>query len=138
MLGKGLIVFEKEGISACKVELRKMYGPKCSKTIAEYELTCQEIMCAQEGLMPPTRKRSGSVKGRLAYNHKKRRDWISKESTLSPTVGTDTIIMTVLVDTHERRDVTKSDVLNVCMHTYAPVKNAGERLIMKIRGKLVD
>ena len=102
------------------------------------ELTRQERVRAQEGLMLLTRKRSGSVKGRLAYNVKATRDWISKENTSSPTVGTDSIMMTCAVDSFERRDVMTSDVPNAFIQTDAPEKEIGERVIMKIRGKLVD
>ena len=102
------------------------------------ELTHRERVRAQEGLMLLTRKRSGSVKGRLAYNGKDTHDWISKDNTSSPTVGTDSIMMTVAVDTYERRDVMTSDVPNTFIQTDAPEKEIGERFIMKIRGKLVD
>ena len=122
ILGKGLKVFGMEGHPACKMELKKMYKRNCFKSIVVAELTRQERVRAQEGLMLLTRKRSGSVKGRLAYNGKATRDWISKENTSSPTVGTDIIMMTCAVDTFERRDVMMSDVPNTFIQTDAPEK----------------
>lgn len=115
-----------------------MYERKFFKVIEVSEIPCQKRMCAQEGLMLLTRKRSGSVKCRLAYNGKKTIDWISKENTSSPTVGTDSIMMTVAFDAHERQDVMRSDVPNAFIQIDAPVKDVGERVIMKICGKLVD
>ena len=85
-----------------------------------------------------TRKRSGEIKGRLAYNGKKTRDWISKENTSSPTVGTHSIMLTCAIDAYECRDIMVSDVPNAFIQTDAPKKEVGERVIMKIRGKLVD
>ena len=78
------------------------------------------------------------TEGARSCNSKSTRDWISKENTSSPTVGTDSIMMTCVVDAFERRDVMTSDVQNKFIQTDAPEKEIGERVIMKIRGKLVD
>ena len=78
-----------------------MYVHKCLKAIAVCEITRQERMRAHEGLMLLTRKRSGLVKGRLVYNGKKMRDWISKGNASSPTAGTDRIMLTIVVDAFE-------------------------------------
>ena len=102
MLGKGLKVFPDDGPTACKVELKQMHERKCFKAIAIAELTRRERVRAQEGLMLLTKKRSGVIKGRLAYNGKKTRDWISKENTSSPTVGTHSIMLTFAIDDYER------------------------------------
>ena len=85
-----------------------------------------------------TRKRSGSVKGRLAYNGKATRDWISTENISSPTVGTDSIMMTCAVDAYERRDIIMSGVPNACIQLDAPEREICERAIMKFTGKLED
>ena len=69
-----------------------------------------------------TRKIIGTVKGRLAYNGKKTWDWISRENSSSPTVGTDSIMMTCAIDTYEQRDIITSNVPNSFIQTYAPVK----------------
>ena len=138
MLGKGLKVFKEEGPPACKVELKQMYECKCLKEISVCELTRQESMQAQEGLMLLTRKRSGSVKDRFSYNGKKTRDWSSKENTSSPTVGTDIIVLNIAVDDFKRHDVMVSDVPYAFIQTDAPVKEVGKRVIMKICGKLVN
>ena len=85
-----------------------------------------------------TRKRCGTVKGRLAYNGKKMRDWISKEDKSSPTVLNESIMLTSAVDAYEQRDVMTCDIPNAFIQTEAPRKDKGERIIMKVRGRLVD
>ena len=84
-----------------------------------------------------TRKRSGKIKGRLAYNGKATRDWISKEDKASPTVLNESIMLTTAIDAQENRDVASYDVPNAFIQTLLPVKSSGERVIMKVRGKLV-
>ena len=56
MLGKGLKVFPDDGPTACKIELKQMHERQCFKAIAVAELTRQERVRAQEGLMLLTKK----------------------------------------------------------------------------------
>ena len=51
------------------------------------------------------RKKSDKTKGHLAYNGKRTHDWISKEDKSSPTVHTESLMVTCAVDVHQRRDV---------------------------------
>ena len=83
-------------------------------------------------------KRCSRVKGRLAYNGKATRGWIIKEDKSSPTVLTESIKILSMVDAQEGRDVLSMDVPNAFIQTIMPPKEDGERIIMKIRGKLVD
>ena len=102
MLGKGLKEFVKEGPPAVKSELDQMHRRRCFKAVAVAELTRLERIRAQEGLMLLTRKRSGKVKGRLAYNGKPTRDWISKEDKSSPTVSNESLMLTCAIDAFEK------------------------------------
>ena len=85
-----------------------------------------------------TQKSTGIPKGRLAYNRKKTREWISREDKSSPTVHTESLMLTCAVDAHEGRDVMSLDVPNAYIQAELPVAKRGERVVMKIRGKLVD
>ena len=85
-----------------------------------------------------TRKRSGKVKGRLAYNGKPTRDWISKEDKYSPTVSNESLMLTCAIDAFEKRDMMSLDVPNAFIQTEFPIKQLGDRVVMKIRGRLVE
>ena len=85
-----------------------------------------------------TQKSSGDTKGRLAFNGKKTREWISREDKSSPTVHTESLALTCAVDAHEGRDVMSLDVPNAYIQADLPEVKKGERVVMKIRGKLVD
>ena len=71
---------------AAKQELTQMHERVGFRAIAVAELSRKERLWAQEGLMLLTRKKSGDVKGRLVYNGKGTRSWISREDKSSPTV----------------------------------------------------
>ena len=76
------------------------------------ELTRQEKQRAQEGLMLITRKKSGEVKSRLAYNGKPTQGWIEDEDKASPTVLTESLFVTCAIDSYEERDVMIIDIPN--------------------------
>ena len=88
--------------------------------------------------MPLTKKAPGDIKGRLVYNGKKTRDWISCEDKSSPTVLTESLMLTCAVDARELQDIMTIDIPNAYIQASVPEEKKGERTIMKIRGLLVD
>ena len=86
-----------------------------------------------------TEKRSGDVKGRMVYNGKPTRDWLSRDEVASPTVTTEGLFLTCVIDAKEERDVMSCDIPNAFIQAEMPVvKKGDERVIMKITGVLVD
>ena len=79
LLKKRLKKFEFKGETAVKEELSQMYHCTCFRYLEVTELTCPEKKQAIEGLMFLTEKRSGEVKGRLAYNGKPKRELIRRD-----------------------------------------------------------
>jgi len=78
-------------------------------------------------------------KGRLVYNGKPTRDWLSREDASSPTASLESIFLTAVIDAKEGRDVMCNDIPNAFIQAPMPVVEAGdERVIMKINGILVD
>ena len=59
-----------------------------------------------------TKKNYGDIKGRLVYNGKNTRDWISREDKSSLTVLTESLMLTCTVDAYKRRDVMSIDFSN--------------------------
>ena len=103
------------------------------------ELTPEERRKAVEALMFLTEKRDGSIKGRMVYNGKPTREWLSREDSASPTAAQESIMLTAIVDAKEGRDVMTADVPNAFIQTKMPdVKDGEERVTMKITGVLVD
>ena len=127
-----------EGVSAAKAELKQMHDRTCFKAIAVGELTRRERQRAMEALMFLTEKKSGEVKGRLAYNGKPTRNWITREDKSSPTAHTESILLTAGIDAMEGRDIMTEDIPNAFIQVHVPESPDGERIVMKIRGVLVD
>ena len=55
-------------------------------------------------------KCEGKIKGRACVDGRKQCRCISKEEVLSPTIQLESLMLTLLVDAHERRDVATADV----------------------------
>ena len=86
-----------------------------------------------------TEKRDGTKKGRLVYNGKPTRQWLSREDASSPTATLESIMITAVIDAHEKRDVMCNDIPNAFIQAPMPViNNDDERVIMKIHGPLVS
>ena len=51
---------------------------------------------------------------------------------------TESILLTCEIDAWEQRDIMTIDTPNAFVQTDMPAKDVGERIAMKIRGKLVE
>jgi hypothetical protein len=82
-------------------------------------------------------KRCRTVKGRMVYNGKQTREWLSRENSASPTAALESIMLTAVIDAHEERNVMTCDIPNVFIQALLPkVKDRDERVMMKITGVL--
>jgi hypothetical protein len=66
----------------------------------------------------------------------KQRDYISKEDASLPTITTQAILLSCIIDAKEERDVTVIDIPNTFIQTR--VKDKEDMAIIKICGVLVD
>jgi len=81
-------------------------------------------------------KRDGKIKGRTVAGGNKQRDFISKEDSSSPTVSTEAVLLTCIIDAEEGRDVAVIDIPNAFIQTR--IEDEKDMAILKIRGVLVD
>ncbi len=66
----------------------------------------------------------------------KEQDYISKDDASSPTVTTEAILLSCIIDAKEGRDVAVIDIPNAFIQMR--VEDEGDMAIIKIRGSLVD
>ena len=90
-------------------------------------------------LMFLTEKRDKSVKGRMVYNGKPTREWLTREDSASPIAALESIMLTAVIDAHEGQDVMCADILNTFIQAeMRDISDGEERVTMKITGVLVD
>ena len=139
LLHKGLKVFGQAGHKAASKEIDQLHRRNCFTPISVNEMTPSERKKAMEALMFLTEKRDKSVKGRMVYNGKPTREWLTREDSASPTAALESIMITAVIDAKERRDVMCADIPNAFIQADMPtVEDGDEKVVMKITGVLVD
>ena len=120
MLQKGLKVFKEGGSEAAIKELKQQHDRVCFRPIRIADMSETERRKAQEALMFLTEKRNKDIKGRMVYNGKPTREWLSKEDSASPTASLEAIFILAAIDAHEGRDIMTADIPNAFIQTEMP------------------
>ena len=137
-LTKGLKVFGDKGTEAAYKEMKQLHDRICFIPINVNGLTTSERKKAMETLTFLTEKRDGTIKARTCANGSIQRDYMTKEEATSPTTTLESVILTSVIDAKEKRDVGTVDIPNAFIQTPIPQEEGKDRIILKIRGKLVD
>jgi hypothetical protein len=58
------------------------------------------------------KKQDGKIKGRTVAGGNKQRNYISKEDSSLPTVATEAVLLSCIIDAKEERDITVVDIPN--------------------------
>jgi hypothetical protein len=98
ILQKGLKKFGQKGSDAATKELKQLHDCVCFEPISVADMSQSEIQKSMEALMLLTEKRDGTIKGRMVYNGKPTREWLSREDSTSPTVSLESLIITAVID----------------------------------------
>ena len=100
------------------------------------QLTSDDKRKAMESLIFLTEKRDGTIKGRACANGSIQRNYIDKDDAATPTVGTEAILLSGVIDAKEKRDVMTADIPNALVQTEVDPEDG--IILMKIRGAMVD
>ena len=91
-----------------------------------------------ESLIFLTEKRDGRLKAQTCANGSTQRTYTAREEAASPTAMTESHIITAIIDAKQNRDVMTADIPNAFVQTKIDHTPGMDRIIMKIRGQLVD
>ena len=136
-LRNGILKYGNKGKQAIIKQLTQLHHRRVFKPIYLSGLTQIERDKAMNSLIFLTEKRDGTIKARACANGSTQRPCIDKHDATSPTVTTETLMITAVIDAKQNRDViTLDDTLNAFVQT--PVSKSEEKVIMRITGLLVD
>ena len=79
-------------------------------------------------------KRDGSIKGRGCADRRPQREYITKEDSTSPTITIEALMLSSIIDAHERRDIATCDIPGAFMQS----KTEGKKVHVKLEGMMVD
>ena len=125
---QGLKLFCEGGVQAVKAELNQLHQ---LKVIRGKKLSPTQQKEALGYLMFLKRKRGGKIKGRGCANGRPQRLYIPREDAMSPTVATESVFLTALIDAKEQRFVAIVDVPGAFMQA-----DMDPGVYMRINGKM--
>ena len=79
LLKQGLKLFGERGAKAATKEMDQLYKRNCFTPVSIKDMTRMERKRSQVALMFLTEKRDKSIKGRMVYNRKPTREWLTRE-----------------------------------------------------------
>ena len=130
---RGLKQFGTAGADAIMNELKQIVYRKVMEGRKSGELTTAQKKAALKYLMFLKQKRCGKIKGRGCADGRKQRLYKSKEETTSPTITTEALFITCLVDAIENRYVATCDVPGAFMHS-----DINEQVHLKLEGEITE
>jgi hypothetical protein len=96
-------------------------------------LTAEQRKGALRALNLIKEKRDGQLKGRTVADGSVQRSLYDKTETTSPTVSTSALLLSIIIDAYENRDVATADVAGAYLKAYMD-----DFVIMKFTGESVD
>ena len=106
----GLQTFGNDGVRAVEKEMRQLHNPGVMIPVQKESLTSEQQKEALVYLMFLKRKRCGKVKGHGCADGGKQRAYIAKEEATAPTVSTEAVFLTAIINALESREVAVLDV----------------------------
>jgi Reverse transcriptase (RNA-dependent DNA polymerase) len=120
-------------VKAVADELKQLHDRLVMQPKHTKELRPEQRQDALAYLMFLKRKRSGKVKGRGCADGRKQRAWTNKEEASSPTIATEAVFLTAVIDALENRDVAIVDVPGAFMQA-----DMDEEVHVRFTGTMVD
>ncbi|KAG7342126.1 hypothetical protein IV203_007218 [Nitzschia inconspicua] len=108
--------FGKLAKKAAHKEMKQLDDRNCWEAIHPEDLEEIERKRALRTIFFITQKSNGDIKGRTCADGSVQRNWIGREEVSSPTVATESIILTGMIEAYERRDVGTCDIPNAFVH----------------------
>jgi hypothetical protein len=121
---------------ASQSEMKQLHFRNTFKPKHWRELNQVQRQTVLESHMFLKKKRDGKIKGRTVDGGNKQRDYISKEDASSPTVATESVLLSCIIDAEEERDGAVVDIPNAFVQTRVEKKK--DMAFIKIQGILVD
>ena len=109
-LKAGLRTFGNDGLKAVEKEMRQLHDWEVMTPVHKNCLTPEQQKEALAYLMFLKHKHCGKIKGCGCADGRKQRAYIGKEESTAPTVSTEAVFLTAVIDALENRNVTVLDV----------------------------
>jgi len=114
-------------------EMKKLHDRDCFMHIDWKTMSTTERYHVLESQIFLTEKKDGLIKGRHFANGNPQRQWMDLEQVSSPTIITESTMITTIIEARENRDFATCDIWNAFIQTEVEKQDKdGHRTIMKI------
>jgi hypothetical protein len=117
-------------------EMKQLHRRNSFKPVHWSELSDKQRAMVLKSHMFMKQKQTGEIKGKTVAGGNKQKGFIDKEDASSPTVATESVVLTSVIDAKEDRESAVVNVPNAFIQTV--VEDKSKRVIVRIRGMLVD
>ena len=115
---QGIKVFGKKVEAAVRKELQQFHYRRVIQFKKPQDFSYEQRRKSLAYLMfMKLKSNEFTIKGRGCADGRKQRDWLSKEDTSSPTVSTEYIMLSCMIDTMEGREVATADIPGALLQT---------------------
>ena len=121
---------------AVEAEAKQLHWRNSFRPVHMKDLTVHQRKMILESHVFVEKKRCGKIKARKVAGGNKQREFVPKEDASSPTVATESVLLTCAIDAEEGRDVAIIDIPNAFIQTV--VEDPKDRVVIRIRGYMVD
>jgi hypothetical protein len=125
--------FGEAALTALIQEFGQLEDQNVYEPIQAHTLTRAQRRGALRAIYLITGKRDGQINGRPVADGSTQRPLYEKHETASPTLSTDALLLSIMIDAKERRDVGTADVTGAYLNAYMT-----NFVIMKFTGESVD
>jgi hypothetical protein len=125
-----------DAISAGEKEVSQLQWRKTFVPKRMLDLTTEQRGKLLQSYMFVVKKRDGVTKARIVAGGNQQGGHVTKEESSSPTVSTESVLLTSIVDAHEGREVAVIDIPNAYIQTHKD--DPKDRVIIRITGGVVD
>ena len=127
---EGIKRFGAEAVSAIVTEFNQLNDMKTAIPVMSQDLSNEQKAKALDIITLVKLKRCGKLKARSCANGKKQRVYLTKEEVSSPTAQLESMILSMIIDGDEGRDVATADVVGAYLQTFMT-----DEVMVKFTGK---
>ena len=121
-----------KAISAIVNELSQLDELNVFQPMFLKQLTKEQMAKALRSITVIKAKRCGRIKGRTVADGQPQRNYVPKEESSSPTVGTESLFLSLVIDAYEGRHIATADIAGAFLHA-----TMDDFVLVKIDGPMV-
>jgi hypothetical protein len=130
---QGLKVFPVEARDATIAEITKIHEMQVFQPVHKSSLTNQELLRVLNSITFIKQKQCGKIKARTCDDGRPQQASFEKWEATSPTVQTESVLLTSVVDSYEKRVIAVYDIPGAFLHT-----TQTDVVHMKLTGEITD